>query len=148
MERIEDKIREYKRIAFDTNLLIYIMEKHPIYFDVVKTIFTSIEKGQVYAVTSMLIVTEILTKPLKDANRRLVQQYKAIVSTFPNISIRNIDYQVAVTAAKIRAEYGIKTPDALFIATAIEENAEAFVTNDSQLARLSNVDIILLDDYV
>ncbi|WP_366556963.1 PIN domain-containing protein [Desulfosporosinus sp. BICA1-9] len=43
---------------------------------------------------------------------------------------REIDQNIALQAAKLRASYGFKTPDALFLATAIEEKAEAFITND------------------
>ncbi|HZK86119.1 MAG TPA: PIN domain-containing protein, partial [Desulfosporosinus sp.] len=106
---------------------MYLMERHPKYFDVGRELFNDVEIGKVYAVSSMLLVTEVLTKPLKDGNKGLVDQYLAFVGTFPNLGLREIDQNVAIRAAKLRARYGFKTPDALFLATAMEEKAEAFI---------------------
>jgi predicted nucleic acid-binding protein len=147
MGQVAEDLKKYKRIAFDTNLFIYLMEKHEKYFDAVKSIFTMVEKGQLYAITSVLVVTELLTKPIKDGNKSLIQKYKAAICTFPNLEVRNVDYGISVSTAKIRAKYGFKTPDAIFIATAIEDKAEAFVTNDTRLKSVDGIDIIILDDY-
>lgn len=148
MGQITEELRKYKRISFDTNLFIYLMEKHERYFDAVRSIFTMVEKGQLYATTSVLVVAEILTKPIKDGNKNLIQKYKAAISTFPNLRVRDFDYNISVTTAKIRARYGLKTPDAIFVATAIEEKVEVFITNDRRLKNIEGVDVIILDDYV
>lgn len=148
MGQITEELKKYKRIAFDTNLFIYLMEKHQKYFDVAKSIFDMVEKGQLYATTSMLVITELLTKPIRDGNKNLIQQYKAVISTFPNLGIRNFDYEISILTAKIRAKYNFKTPDAIFIATAIEEKSEVFVTNDKKLKNIEGIDVIIIDDYV
>lgn len=94
----------------------------------------------------MLLVTELLTKPLKDNNRSLANIYLAFLSTFPNLQLKGVGYNISIRAVKIRAKHGLKTPDAIFIATAIEEGAEVFVTNDLRLKRVGSIKIILLDD--
>lgn len=128
MGRLADSIKTYKSVAIDTNLFVYLMEKHPQYFKAARELFEQIEKGQVFGVTSIILLTEVLTKPLKDKNENLARAYRAAISTFPNLSVRNVDNDVCITAAELRAKYGFKTPDAIFIATAIEENADAFIT--------------------
>jgi len=148
MGRLEDEIKHFSRIAIDTNAFIYLMERHPKYFDVVRELFNAVEIGKVYAVSSMLLVTEVLTKPLKDGNKGLADQYLAFVGTFPNLGLREIDQNVAIRAAKLRARYGFKTPDALFLATAMEEKAEAFITNDVRLQKMEDIEIMLLNDFV
>ncbi|MBA1336030.1 MAG: hypothetical protein HPY66_1851 [Firmicutes bacterium] len=45
MGRLADEVRKYKRIAFDTNTLIYLLEKHQVYGPEVKEVFELIEKG-------------------------------------------------------------------------------------------------------
>ena len=47
----------------------------------------------------------------------------------------------------MRAEYGLRTPDALHIATAIEAGAQAFITNDRSMRKVSQLKIVMLDDY-
>ncbi|MHB8126098.1 MAG: type II toxin-antitoxin system VapC family toxin [Desulfitobacteriaceae bacterium] len=59
-----------------------------------------------------------------------------------------MDQNVALQAAKLRARYGFKTPDALFLATAMEEKAEAFITNDVRLQGVENIEIMLINDFV
>ena len=62
--------------------------------------------------------------------------------------LREINYNIAVKAAKIRAEYGLKTPDSIFIATAIYESAQVFITNDIKLKKVSEIDFIILDEFI
>ena len=61
---------------------------------------------------------------------------------------REIDQNVAHQAAKLRARYGLKTPDALFLATALEEKAQAFITNDVRLKVIENIEIVLINAFV
>ncbi|SPF46275.1 PilT protein domain protein [Candidatus Desulfosporosinus infrequens] len=148
MGRLEDDIKRFSRIAIDTNAFIYLMERHPKYFTIVRELFNAVEIGKVYAVSSVLLITEILTKPLKDSNKGLADRYLAFISTFPNLGLREIDQNIALQAAKLRARYGFKTPDALFLATAMEEKAEAFITNDVRLQGIENIEIVLLNNFV
>lgn len=46
----------------------------------------------------------------------------AVIGTFPNLLIKQTDKQTSILAAELRAKYTVKTPDALFLATAILEN--------------------------
>ena len=130
MGRLEDKIKQYDCIAIDTNSFIYLMERNPIFFNVVRELFSSIESGTVYAVSSILLMTEVLTKPLRERDKVLVNRYMAFIGTFPNLELKEVNNKIALKAAKLRAAYGLKTPDAIFIATAIQEKAKLFVTND------------------
>jgi len=47
-------------------------------------------------------------------------------------------------AARLRGSYGIRTPDALHLATAVVTGADAFVTADARLFRVTEVDVVPL----
>lgn len=79
---------------------------------------------------------------------RIAIDTNAFISTFPNLGLREIDQNIAHLAAKLRARYGFKTPDALFLATALEEKAEAFITNDVRLKGIENIEIVLISSFV
>jgi predicted nucleic acid-binding protein len=49
-------------------------------------------------------------------------------------------------AAELRARYRIKLPDAIQIAAALAKRCEAFITNDRQLAKVSEIRVLVLDD--
>lgn len=53
---------------------------------------------------------------------------------------------MAETAAQLRAKYGLKTPDALQIATALEHHADYFLTNDHRLNSVTEINVITLLD--
>ncbi|SHF76758.1 Predicted nucleic acid-binding protein, contains PIN domain [Caldanaerobius fijiensis DSM 17918] len=137
-----------KKVALDTNLFIYLMEKNEIYFSPVKSLFDKIQKGQLFAVTSVLVYTELLSKPFQEENVVLADKYRVLLATFPNLTIKEVDKDISLLAAKLRAKYKIKTPDAIFIATGIAENADVFVTNDVRLKNIEEIEIVLLEQLL
>jgi len=67
----------------------------------------------------------------------LVENYQELFTAGQNLYLSLLDDQIAITAAKIRAQNpSLKLPDALQLATAIKYQYDSFVTND---ARLTNV---------
>ncbi len=105
------------------------------------------EKGGIKAVTSTLTLMEILVRPKQLNHRQAVEDYKFMLKTFPNLSLKAIDENCAERAADLRAAHGIRPADALQIAVAILSDATAFVTNDQKLSRVPDVEIIILKDF-
>jgi predicted nucleic acid-binding protein len=62
------------------------------------------------------------------------------------LSLQNIDLNIAETAAQLRAQYNLKTPDAFQLATAIEGKCTAFLTNDRALQKVLAIRVIVLED--
>lgn len=118
------------KVAIDSNCFIYLIEGSP-YADKLNDLFSRIEKKLLTGVTSILTITEILTGPYKLQNHKLIEEYRSTLLTFPNLTFREMDYKIANKTAQCRAEYGLKTPDAIQLATAIIEKADVFITNDS-----------------
>ncbi|MBW6512265.1 MAG: type II toxin-antitoxin system VapC family toxin [Desulfuromonadaceae bacterium] len=117
-------------IGLDTCVLVYYLERHPNYFKRVADLFEKIEAGEYQAVVSMLALTELLV-PLYRAGRG--QDAIKLIRTlqnFPNLHLVPIAESTAAGAARYRADYGLKTPDALHLASATHANATIFYTND------------------
>ena len=55
--------------------------------------------------------------------------------TFDALPLVPLDPPVFRRAARLRASHGLKTPDALHLATALEGGCEALWTNDDHLHR-------------
>jgi predicted nucleic acid-binding protein len=55
-----------------------------------------------------------------------------------------IDRAVLDHATVLRAKYGLKTPDAIHVATACVAKASVFITGDADLARCSEVPFEIL----
>jgi predicted nucleic acid-binding protein len=46
-------------------------------------------------------------------------------------------------AAGLRARHGLRTPDAIQIATALRHKAETFITNDERLASVKEIKVTI-----
>ncbi|MDL2321475.1 PIN domain-containing protein [Desulfosarcina sp. OttesenSCG-928-B08] len=54
--------------------------------------------------------------------------------------------EIAEFAARLRANHGLRTPDAIQVATAILYQADFFLTNDARLTRLEQIEMLLISD--
>ena len=124
-----------KLAFFDTNIFIYLIEENPLYLNQVYKLLDFLEKNEYEIITSTLTLGEILTKPYKDNRIDLVKTYKAF---FSEMKLIELNSEIASSFAKVRADYKIKTPDAVQLASAVYAKADLFVTNDDGLSRFEN----------
>ena len=148
MGKLQQKLKECNCIAIDTNLFIYLVEKNPNYAEAAKYVFERVERGLLHAVTSSLVIEELLVKPFEVGDFILAKRYKTLISAFPNLTLREIDHAVLEKSAEIRAKYKIRTPDAIFIATALLEKADIFITNDARLKSIKDIEVVILNEVV
>ena len=97
---------------------------------------------------SSITLLEVLIKPLRDGETKIVEQYKTILSNAEGIDIFDITSIIAAKVAKIRAKYKSRTPDALQIATAISHKANYFFTDDHRLKNITEIQVILIADLI
>ncbi len=135
-------------VGLDTAPLLYFIGKHPLYLDLVKAFFQAVDRGDVNVVTSAVTLTEVLVHPMRKKDVELVQSYRDILLFSPGIATLPVSPRIAEESARLRADYGFKTPDAIQIATAMFAGAQAFLTNDKRLTRLSSIHVLVLDDLL
>ncbi|MGH9494273.1 MAG: type II toxin-antitoxin system VapC family toxin [Candidatus Sulfotelmatobacter sp.] len=141
-------VRAHRLIAIDTCVFIYQWEANPRYWPLTDLIFSSVERSDLLAVTSTITMTEVLIHPYRENNVSEVSELFGLLSIYPNLAWVSPDLEISVRAAQIRAEHNLQTPDALQAATALETGATAIVTNDPIFKRVSNLDVLVLDDYL
>lgn len=134
------------RLFLDTAPVIYLVEKNPAYLDVVTAIFTAIDNGQITAVTSPVTLAECLVHPLRLNLPQLQQSFIDVVVSGSNTTFVNLDQSVGQRAARLRADYNVRLPDALQLAAAINNGCDAFLTNDALLKRVIGIQILVMDD--
>lgn len=138
-------LQRHRRIALDTNIFIYQLDAHPKYCPLTDAIFAWLDRPNHSAVTSTITMTEILVYPYAQASDQEADEIYALLSTYPNLQWIPPSLEIADCAARIRADHGLRTPDALQAATAIVSGATALVTNDLAFTRVPNVETLLLD---
>ena len=119
---------------WDTNLFIYRWELNPLYINPVRALRRKMLASGVELVTSTMTVGEIMTGPRKKMNETLAQQYKTTLSQVATIA--PFDERAADLYARVRAEYGVKQPDAIQLACAASYGVEFFITNDEHLQKV------------
>lgn len=129
--------------ALDTNIFIYHFEENPGYVGFTEALFERIESGRVKAVTSALTLHEVLTGARKAGDDRLFSLYRDLIGTFPNLHLIPFDARIAEISSDLRARYDLPTPDAIQVATALQQGAETFVTNDARLKRVREIRVTL-----
>jgi len=142
--KIAVMLKKYRLVGLDTMVFIYHFEGDETYQPFTTVLFNAIESGTVKGVTSIITLLEVLVMPKKVKNRHLVEEYKFMLQTFPNLSMVSLDEKTADVASSLRAEYNIKTLDAIQIASTMLAGAEAFVTNELSLKRIDKLDIIVI----
>ena len=139
-------LRQHSALSLDTSILIYFVERHPRYHGLCDLVFKSIEKGNVTATTSTLTLLEVLVQPYRRKLDDLVLKFFALLTTYPNLTWIDLNVDIADTAARLRADHRLKTPDAIQAATAICSGATGFLCNDAVFTRIKQLDCLLLDD--
>ena len=127
--------------------LIYSVERVEPYRTLLEPVWQGAQDGNLTIVSSPLLVIEALVKPLRDGNTEIESQYREL---FASSAVRLLDasYQVFEDAASIRAETGLKTPDAIHAATAIRAGCTLFITNDTDFRRVQGLPLAVLDDHL
>jgi predicted nucleic acid-binding protein len=136
-------------VGLDTAIFIYHFERHPRYFPLTQEIFSGIEAGLRKGVTSTITLMEIIVKPLAVGRQDIARKYEALLVNFPNLDIVDLDRNVIRQAARLRAEYRIRPPDAIQASVSLLYGADVFITNDGLLKRLQDkLEVIILDDFI
>jgi len=136
-------------IGLDTSIFIYHFEENEKYLPVTEMLFAGVEDGKWNAVTSIISLLEIIVKPLQLGENRAARKYEALIMNFPNLTVVDINRDIARQAAKLRAKYGIKTPDAIQIAACSTMGAEIFICNDNRLKKVRDeIHTIVIEDFI
>lgn len=144
------ELKKVRKVGLDSSILIYHLEDVKPYSDLTEAFFAAIAEGSPVAVLSTLSVTELLVQPFAEEQVDRVAVFERFILSLPNTALIPPSYETAKEAARLRASYGIRTPDALLVATALGEKADALFTNDARLRKLKaeGLAILVLDDYV
>lgn len=146
MKTIQTELISVQRLYVDSAPLIYYVEEHPAYLETMREIVSIIDKTSLVACSSVLTLTEVLVLPLKLRNQRLVQAYRDILIASDDFELVAVTTEIADQAAEIRARYGLGTPDSLHVASAMTTGCDAMLTNDSDMKRIKEFSILMLDE--
>lgn len=123
-----DELVKTRCVALDSMVFIYLLEKNEKYFPFVKIIFELLEKGKITGTTSIISPLEVLSSPKLSSDQILL--YGRFFKEEENLTTHELTWEIMDLAADIRRNYGLRSPDAIQLATAKLAKARLFITND------------------
>ena len=134
-------------VYLDTSAVIYSVERNEPYFTILAPAWRQAETGQFLVVCSELVIAETLVRPMRERNSDLERAFRSLFAA-PEVQLVPTTRQIWEDTARIRADSGLKTPDALHAATALSAGCTLFVTNDADFRRVEGLPIVVLDDLL
>lgn len=136
-----------QRVFLDTAVLIYHVEQHPVYAPMLEGLFERIGDGRLTAVCSAVTLAECLVAPLKQNNHDAYQMFLEVALHARNTIFVPVDADTSQRAAELRVRYNLTLTDAFQVAAAVLSGCDAFLTNDTDLKRVREISVVVLEDF-
>ncbi len=124
-------------VAIDSNVFIAALSPKENHSPVAQQLIKDIASARYQAVASSIVYSEVISLAKKGRARSL-----DLISFFH--SLRNLktvpaNDSICIAAGRLRQEHGAKLrlADALHLATALDQKADFFITNDLPLAKIA-----------
>lgn len=124
--------------VFDTNILLNaknVNESHSIHS---LQILDAVEDGSIQGIISVISIAELCTGYYSQGDKTGKEELLAHLISTKGFAIVDLDLEIADAAARIRADTGLRLPDAIIIATGLAKGAKYIVTHDKELNKASH----------
>jgi predicted nucleic acid-binding protein len=129
-------------VLVDTAPFIYILEAHQHFAGLFIGLFQDADKGNLQLALSSITLAEVLTGPWQARKPALAKRYEKALSQYQVVPVSG---SIAALAAQLRAQYRLKLPDSIQLATALEIGAHALVTHDRDFSRVKDLPVLMGD---
>jgi predicted nucleic acid-binding protein len=138
---LSDQVPDGATVLIDTNPIIYVLEGNSLAAPF-RSLFEAVDSGRIFALVTPITIAEIVAGPLKARREALAERYRRALTQSPGWTTRAIDVDIAMLAARLRLQHGLKLPDAIQLAVALEEGCHAVVTHDRDFSRVKDIPIL------
>jgi len=137
-----------QKVMLDTAPFIYYIENIEPYAILLQELFDSIAVGNNTAVTSVITLVEVLTKPIRDKQTELAERFRSYLTRSRNLELIAVTPEIGEQSAYLRAKYGLRTPDAIQVTVSMASGSHLLITNDNIFRRVKEIDVLVLDDLL
>ncbi len=122
-------------IALDSNIFIRALDDPGPLGEKSRTFLKDLRETTPTVFISVMILEEFFVKVYKTGREKDLDSILDFIILGGLAQLVDVNKQIALLAAKIRAQYNIKAPDAIHLASAIESGAKVFITTDRRLPK-------------
>ena len=134
------------KVYFDANIWIYIIEGIPPYCETLRPLLQAADRGALTIVTSELSLMEVLIKPLKTRDAKLALKFEQALTPSESLLVLPVSRPILVAAARLRAKFPLRTPDAIHLSSASEAGCDQILTNDGRWRGFPVIPTLILAD--
>ncbi|MCJ7650686.1 MAG: PIN domain-containing protein [Candidatus Lokiarchaeota archaeon] len=121
------------KITIDTNVFLNVKNKDKPFYPFSKSIISAIDDQETkfYGIISIIVITELSVGYY--INNEILEKNEFLSGLYSNKKYKIIEYtlKIADKAAEIRSKIKLKLPDCIILASALIQNSEILITNDS-----------------
>jgi predicted nucleic acid-binding protein len=110
-------------------------------------LLSSIENKECTCITSALVYTEIIPPIARTNNTLALENVIDFLGSTTYFEIFSLSSEICIQAGILRGTLGLKTPDALHVATAIINTCDIFITNDKRIQIPDNMSRLIISEY-
>jgi predicted nucleic acid-binding protein len=142
---IRDVIPAGDLVAVDTAPFIYYIEGGSPFDALAVELFEDcIDSGRNPANTTVVTLAEVLVGAFVGGRPDIADRYRDILLAAPQLTLAALTPDIAERAARLRADYRLKLPDAIQLASALATGASHFLTNDDGFTRVAGIEKIAI----
>ncbi|MCX8202032.1 MAG: type II toxin-antitoxin system VapC family toxin [Candidatus Caldarchaeum sp.] len=123
------------KIILDTNVFVAAKNRDDRRHSEALALIENTDEGRLRCVVPTLVIAELCTGYHQMGDAEEADELLTGFITSPNYEIAPLDHKTACEAGRLRAELGLKLPDAIIVATALTTNSNAIVTYDVEMAK-------------
>lgn len=142
MVGLMERIAENVSVTVDSAPIIYFLDGHRELAQAYAPLFAAARSGRNQLVVSTITIAEVLGGPLAHHNEVLAERYKHALTRGHGWLAMDVTLEVAERAARIRARYALRLPDAIQVATAIASGSHALITHDRDFSAIREIPIL------
>lgn len=126
-------------VLIDSAPIIYTLEANAEFAARFAPLFQRHAQAEIVFAVTTVTIAEVLTGPLKAGEEALAKRYRAVFEAW---QVVELSCDIAESAARLRATYSLKLPDAIQAASALAINADALVTHDRDFSKVRGLRVL------
>ena len=129
-------------VLVDSAPWIYVLEGRPRFAPKFTGLFEAADRQELELALSTITLSEILAGPCKNGHTALAKRYEKALTSY---RVVDLSTPIALLAAQLRARFTLKLPDAIQVATALDNGADALVTHDRDFSKVRGISVLMGD---
>lgn len=122
-------------VVLDTNIFLNVKNREEPYCEYSKRVLDAVDDGKIQAIISVLSVAELCAGYYSAGDEMGKRDLITHLVSSRGFTIVELDLKLADAAGRIRAETGLRLPDAIIVASGVARGAEYVITHDEEFGK-------------